>query len=169
MGAGDRRAVPIRKLVMPAIRLPLLAFVALLALLAGGCAHASGTWVELAGERYQVEVADDQESRARGLMFRESLPDGHGMLFVHEREEWLSYWMKNTLIPLDILYFDAERRLVGQQRQVPPCPPATRCGTYPSQAPAMFVLELNAGEAERIGLQDGMVITFGPGITPVGR
>ena len=154
---------------MPAIRLPLLAFVALLALLAGGCAHASGTWVELAGERYQVEVADDQESRARGLMFRESLPDGHGMLFVHEREEWLSYWMKNTLIPLDILYFDAERRLVGQQRQVPPCPPAARCGTYPSQAPAMFVLELNAGEAERIGLQDGMVITFGPGITPAGR
>ena len=154
---------------MPARRLPVLVLVTLLALLAGGCAHASGPWVELAGERYQVEVADDQESRARGLMFRESMPAGHGMLFVHEREDWLAYWMKNTLIPLDILYFDAERRLVGQQRGVPPCPPATRCATYPSQAPAMFVLELNAGEAERLGLEDGTALTFGPGIVPAGR
>ena len=154
---------------MRAPRLPVLLLVALLALLSSGCAHGNDLWVELAGERYQVEVAQDQESRARGLMFRESMPAGHGMLFVHEREDWLAYWMKNTLIPLDILYFDAGRRLVSQQRDVPPCPPGTACTSYPSEAPALYVLELNAGEAARLGLEDGMVLGFGPGIVPRGR
>lgn len=154
---------------MRAPRLPVLLLVALLAVLSSACAHGNGLWVELAGERYQVEVALDQESRARGLMFRESMPAGHGMLFVHEREDWLAYWMKNTLIPLDILYFDAGRRLVSQQRDVPPCPPGTACPSYPSATPALYVLELNAGEAARLGLEEGTVLEFGPGIVPGGR
>lgn len=155
---------------MHALRLSVITLLALLAFALARPAHASDLWVELAGERFQVEVADDQESRARGLMFREELPDGHGMLFLHEREDWLSYWMKNTLIPLDILYFDGERRLVSQQRDVQPCPSHhLRCTSYPTQAPAMFVLELNAGEAERLGLEDGAVLRFGPGIQPAGR
>ncbi len=88
--------------------------------LAGGCA-AGGRWVELGGQRYQVEIADTDAERERGLMFRDELPAGHGMLFIHEREEPQAYWMKNTRIPLDILYFDEARRLVAQQRDVPPC------------------------------------------------
>ena len=60
-----------------------LASLALLAL--SGCAGAQ--WVELGGQRYSVEVADDEEERARGLMFRDAMPAGHGMLFIHESEE----------------------------------------------------------------------------------
>ena len=129
-----------------------------------GCAS-GGSWVELGGQRYSVEVADDDAERARGLMFRDAMPADHGMLFIHEREEPQSYWMKNTRIPLDILYFDDERRLVAQQRDVPPCSLGNACPSYPSNAPARFVLELNAGEAARLGLDDGAVITLGPTIT----
>lgn len=135
-----------------------------LLLLASGCASAGGQWVELAGERYQVEIADDDAERARGLMFRDRLAEGHGMLFIHERERPLSYWMKNTRIPLDILYFDAQQQLVAQQRGVPPCNLDNRCPPYPSDAPARFVLELNAGEAARLQLRDGTRIRFGPDI-----
>lgn len=136
-------------------------------LLLAGCASAGGEhWVELAGERVVVEVADDDAERARGLMFRDAMPRGHGMLFLHEREEPQAYWMKNTRIPLDILYFDARRRLVSQQRDVPPCSAGDRCPAYPSAAPARYVLELNAGEAARMKLADGMELRFGPGIAP---
>lgn len=128
-----------------------------------GCAS-GGPWVEIGGQRYAVEVADDDAERSRGLMFRDELASGQGMLFVHEREEPQSYWMKNTRIPLDILYFDSAAKLVSQQRDVPPCSMGDRCPPYPSAAPARFVLELNAGEAARLGLKDGAVMRFGPGI-----
>lgn len=132
-------------------------------MLATACAS-DGRWVELAGERYTVEIADDDQERARGLMFRDSLEEGHGMLFIHDREERQAYWMKNTRIPLDILYFDSALRLVTQQRNVPPCSAGDRCPPYPSNAPARYVLELNAGEARRLGLEDGAVLDLGPGI-----
>ena len=130
-----------------------------------GCASGNGLWVELDGHRYAIEVADDDAERARGLMFRDELAADHGMLFIHDRQESLAYWMKNTRIPLDILYFDEAQKLVSQQRDVPPCSLGDRCPPYPSNAPARYVLELNAGEAARIGLKDGAELKFGPGIT----
>jgi uncharacterized membrane protein (UPF0127 family) len=135
---------------------------ALLAL--SGCASAGNPWVELAGKRYSVEIADDDAERARGLMFRDVLPIDRGMLFIHEREEPQAYWMKNTRIALDILYFDDARRLVSQQRDVPPCTLGDRCPPYPRSGPARYVLELNAGQAEALGLEDGAELRFGPGI-----
>ncbi len=136
-------------------------------LLLSGCATASGQWVEVGGARYQVEIADNDEERARGLMFREQMDTGHGMLFVHDSEEPQAYWMKNTKIPLDILYFDSARKLVSQQRDVPPCSLGNGCPPYPSEAPARYVLELNAGEATRLNLRDGVELQLGPGVTPV--
>ena len=133
-------------------------------LLLGGCASAGEPWVELGGHRYTVEVADDDAERARGLMFRDELPANRGMLFIHEREEPQAYWMKNTHIPLDILFFDDARRLVTQQRDVPPCSLGDACPPYPSDEPARYVLELNAGEAARLKLEDGVELKFGPGI-----
>ena len=127
-----------------------------------GCA--GNSWVELGGQRYSVEVADDPEERARGLMFRDELAAGTGMLFIHERQEPQAYWMKNTRIPLDILYFDDSRQLVSQQRDVPPCSVGNACPSYPSRAAARYVLELNAGEAARLGLRDGVRLQLGPGI-----
>ena len=142
----------------------LLLFV--LSLLPAACA-ARGPWVELAGQRYSIEVAANDAERARGLMFRDALPAGHGMLFIHEREEPQAYWMKNTRIPLDILYFDNARKLVSQQRDVPPCSLGDACPPYPSDAPARFVLELNAGEAAKLQLNEGVELHFGPGIPEV--
>ncbi|RMH87731.1 DUF192 domain-containing protein [Lysobacter pythonis] len=129
-----------------------------------GCASDHGRWVELAGRKYQVEVVADEASRARGLMFRDAMPEAHGMLFIHERQEPQAYWMKNTRIPLDILYFDDALRLVSQQRNVPPCTLGDRCPAYPSDAPARYVLELNAGQATEMQLEDGTELKFGPGI-----
>ncbi|WP_447731020.1 DUF192 domain-containing protein [Pseudoxanthomonas suwonensis] len=133
-------------------------------LLLCGCAFARTPWVEVGGERFQVEIAATVEERALGLMFRDRLEPGHGMLFIHERQEPQAYWMKNTRIPLDILYFDNDHRLVSQQRSVPPCRSGRGCPAYPSEAPARYVLELNAGEAARLGLRDGDELIFGPGI-----
>ena len=146
--------------------MPLLrSIAALLALALSACASADAThWVELAGQRYTVEVADDDAERARGLMFRDSLADGHGMLFIHEQTAPLAYWMKNTRIPLDILYFDEGLTLVSQQRDVPPCSAGNACPAYPSAAPARYVLELNAGEAARIGLADGARLQLSPAL-----
>jgi len=139
------------------------------ALLLSSCASARAPWVELGGERFDVEIADNDATRARGLMFRDVLASGHGMLFIHDRQEPQAYWMKNTKIPLDILYFDSERRLVTQQRDVPPCWAGDRCPGYPSNAPALYVLELNAGEAARLKLEDGAELRFGPGIPAADR
>ena len=130
------------------------------------CAGARQPWVELGNQRYAIEIADNDAERARGLMFRDALPSGHGMLFIHDAEEPQAYWMKNTKIPLDILYFDDERKLVAQQRDVPPCSLGDGCPSYPSDAPARYVLELNAGEAARLQLKDGAELRFGPGIPP---
>jgi len=128
------------------------------------CASDGEHWVELAGKRYQVELALDDDSRARGLMFRDHMPEDHGMLFVHEHEAIQAYWMKNTKIALDILYFDSERKLVSQQRDVPPCRVADACPSYPSYRPARYVLELNAGQAALIDLRNGEELVFSPSI-----
>ena len=131
-----------------------------------GCATAgNGNWVELKGKRFAVEIADDEAERERGLMFRDEMAADHGMIFIHDYEEPQAYWMKNTHIPLDILYFDNARRLVSQQRDVPPCSLGDACPPYPSVAPARYVLELNAGQAAGMNLQDGAELRIAPQIT----
>ena len=137
---------------------------------ATACSGSGGRhWVEVGGQRFDVELADDFDERARGLMFRESMPADRGMLFVHENEAPLAYWMKNTKIPLDILYFDADRKLVSIQRGVPPCTAGDRCPNYPSRGPAKYVLELNAGRSDALDLERGAVITFSEGIPETGQ
>ncbi|GAA5004354.1 DUF192 domain-containing protein [Pseudoluteimonas lycopersici] len=148
------------------LRNPVFFTLFILALACTGCASATGPWVKLGGQRYSVEVARTEAERDRGLMFRDELPAGHGMLFIHEQEGPLAYWMKNTRIPLDILFFDHDKRLVSQQRDVPPCDLGDACPPYPSDAPAIYVLELNAGEAERLRLENGATIEFAPDIQP---
>jgi uncharacterized membrane protein (UPF0127 family) len=128
-----------------------------------GCAVDSSPWVEVGGQRFSVEVAADPESRTRGLMFRDSLDPNRGMLFVFEREEPLAFWMKNTRIPLDILYFDAEQRFVSMASGVPPCTTA-QCPTYPSAGPARFTLELKAGVGKELRLQAGDKMALAPSI-----
>lgn len=129
------------------------------------CATASnGAWVELKGKRFAVEVADDAAERERGLMFRDTLAADSGMIFIHDYEEPLAYWMKNTRIPLDILYFDHTRRLVSAQQRVPPCSLGDQCPPFASTGPALYVLELNAGVAESLGVHAGDQLVLGPAI-----
>jgi len=116
-----------------------------------------GPYVELNRERFSVELADTQDKRALGLMFRDSMPDDHGMLFVFPGETRRSFWMKNTRIPLDIFYFDSHLTLVSVAENTPPCR-TPECPTYPSDGPAKYVLELNAGKAAELGVKAGDVL-----------
>lgn len=138
----------------------------LAAVACSGCACDGLPWVELGGERFCVEIADDDEERARGLMFRDRLEPDHGMLFVFERAEPQAFWMLNTRIPLDIFYFDEQLGLVSVSERTPPCQgQATRCPSYPSKGPARYVLELNAGKAAELGVQPGDRLTLSPALS----
>jgi len=115
---------------------------------------AQGPYVVLGGERFSVELAQTQEKQALGLMFRDSLEADHGMLFLFPGEGMRSFWMKNTRIPLDIFYFDAELKLVSVAENARPCR-TRQCPGYPSKGPAKYVLELNAGKAAELGMKEG--------------
>ena len=133
-----------------------LCFLALFAAVA--CAK-SGPTVELKGKTFTVEIAEDDASRQHGLMDRTQMDDDHGMLFIFQDDAPRGFWMKNTKIPLDMLFFDADRRLVSVQHDVQPCV-ADPCPAYSSGAPARYVLELNAGQSRAIGLSPGDEMTI---------
>ncbi len=133
------------------------AFCFCLTLFAAVACAKSGPYVELKGHSFTIEIAADDASRAHGLMERTQMDADHGMLFVFDDDAMRAFWMKNTKIPLDMLFFDGERRLVSVQHDVPPCL-ADPCPAYSSGAPARYVLELNGGEAARLGLTPGDVI-----------
>lgn len=115
--------------------------------------------VMVAGHRFGVELAVTPAAQEHGLMERTSMPATHGMLFVFPQSAPLTFWMKNTLIPLDMLFFDDQQRLVAIQANAQPCK-ADPCRLYPSGVPARYVLELNAGTAARIGARQGDVMTI---------
>ena len=113
------------------------------------------------GVTIQAELADTTQKRATGLMFRESLSKNHGMLFAFAEEQEWSFWMKNTRIPLDIIWMNKNKKIVHVERHVPIC---TRtddgCPNYQPNAPAMYVLELAAGTADVLKLQRGISLQF---------
>jgi len=103
-----------------------------------------------------IEIADDDAERAQGLMFRDSMPENAGMLFLMETEEPQSFWMKNTILSLDIMFVNADRRIVSIHKN---CKPYS-LDQIESGKPAMYVVEVNAGYAERHGLKTGDLISF---------
>ncbi|QDL93403.1 DUF192 domain-containing protein [Paroceanicella profunda] len=104
--------------------------------------------------RFSVELADDAAERAQGLMFRESMPKFSGMLFVYDQPAEAHFWMKNTLIPLDMLFLDA----TGTVRHIHPQAVPGDLTPIPSEGPALAVLEINGGLAARLGLKAGDVM-----------
>lgn len=101
--------------------------------------------------RITVEIADTEASRATGLMNRETLKDGHGMLFDFETARPVTMWMKNTLIPLDMIFINEDGRIANIARNAQPLSLAT----IPSDGPVRFVLEINGGAAATYGAKVG--------------
>ena len=122
---------------------------------------AAGPQVELAGQTFEVEIADEPREQALGLMFREQMPADAGMLFIFPEENPRSFWMKNCRIPLDILFFDRDMKLINVHHSVPPCR-TSQCPSYPSKAPAQYVLELNGGTIRSMNVEPGAEMVFRP-------
>lgn len=104
-----------------------------------------------------LEVADSPEERAVGLMGRESLGQDRGMLFVYAEEQSLSFWMKGTLIPLDIVFINGELIVVDVQTMRPERETAPNLPITRSAAPARYAIEVNAGVAAACGIAPGVV------------
>lgn len=111
-----------------------------------------GQQLQVGGTIVTVEVADGPEERARGLMFREGLRDGEGMLFVFERDGLHPFWMRNVRFPIDIVWLDSDGRVVHLETDVPPCP-GPPCPLYTPRVFARYVLEVGANSA-RVRLGD---------------
>lgn len=126
----------------------------ILFLMISGCTTSST--VSINGNTFQVEVADNPESLALGLMYRESLEKNNGMLFIFDDENERGFWMKNTKIPLDMVFIDKNKKIVNIIT-AKPCL-QDPCATYPSNGPSQYVLEVNAGEAENINVGDSVSI-----------
>ena len=104
---------------------------------------------------FKVKLAETEAQRRHGLMFTPYLPEQHGMLFVFERDAARQFWMKNTQIPLDMLFFASDGRLVNIVHSAMPYSLTARN----SASPARYVLELNGGIARKLGIQpDAMLV-----------
>jgi uncharacterized membrane protein (UPF0127 family) len=111
------------------------------------------------GSTVAAEIAANDETRAQGLMYRDQLREGTGMLFLFAATGDYPFWMKNTLIPLDMVWIDENRKVVHVASDVPPCK-ADPCPSYPPNAPARYVLELPAGSALRHRVVTGSTLRF---------
>jgi uncharacterized membrane protein (UPF0127 family) len=99
----------------------------------------------------QVQVADTDSRRQTGLMFRKSMPETEGMLFIFQETRFVSFWMKNTFIPLDLLFVDDDGTVTSIARDTTPF----SLEPIPSEKPSRAVLEINAGASDRLGIDVG--------------
>lgn len=108
-------------------------------------------------QKIPVELAETQEQQMKGLMFRENLTGG--MLFIYNEENQRSFWMKNTLIPLDIIWIDENKTIVDIKENAMPCK-VKKCEVYYPDKEALYVLEINAGLAKEKNLSVGDKVDF---------
>jgi uncharacterized membrane protein (UPF0127 family) len=125
----------------------------------GQWAQPRGTVVFPDKTRVSVEIADTPDLRQRGLMFRKEMAPSEGMVFIFEEEGFYPFWMKNTLIPLDMVWLDSNRRVVSIAHSVPPCK-ADPCPNYAPTADALYVVELVSGFANQHNVKNGDVLEF---------
>jgi len=108
---------------------------------------------------FQVELARSQAEQTRGLSFRQSLAPDRAMLFIFNQPGKYPFWMKNTLIPLDIIWLDKEKRIVFVKENTQPCS-ETNCPLFYPGGEAQYALEMNAGSVEKLGLIEGEIMSF---------
>jgi uncharacterized membrane protein (UPF0127 family) len=111
------------------------------------------------GRIYSLEVARTPQEQEQGLMFRESLPEKAGMLFSFTDKGVHHFWMKNTMIPLDMVWMDAEGKVIFVSANTPPCK-ADPCPSYGPDSPAASVLEIAGGSAAKESIVIGAVLRF---------
>ncbi|MCU0237687.1 MAG: DUF192 domain-containing protein [Acidobacteria bacterium] len=121
---------------------------------AAGGAPARFMTIFVQDKPFRVEIADTPEKHALGLMHRRLLKSDYGMLFIFADEEVRSFWMKDTLIPLDMIFINSDHQVVDLVHEVPPCP-GDPCPSYTSAYPARFVLEIAGGTAKKLKLVPG--------------
>ncbi len=107
-------------------------------------------------KKLDIELAESDYEHQTGLMYRESMEDDQGMLFIYDDERVRSFYMKNTYIPLDIIYYAADSTLVSIQKNATPRDETS----LPSEGPAKFVLEINGGLSDAWGVEQGDKISF---------
>lgn len=108
-----------------------------------------------------LEIADNQSERAKGLMNRESLCSSCGMVFVYPDSRYRSFWMKNTSIPLDIIFISKDRKVINIEQANPePDISDENLTRYRSDAPAKYVIEVNQGFTEEKGINEGTEVKF---------
>ena len=106
------------------------------------------------GQIFQLEIASTPEQWVRGLMFRKSLPENSGMLFMYPREDYYAIWMKNCFIPLDLIWLDSKGRVIYIVENAPPCKKEP-CPVYEPMMKARFVIELKSGSVKKLHLKLG--------------
>lgn len=111
------------------------------------------------GKVLQVEVMATDPDREMGLMFRRSLPIDRGMLFVFEQPGRYAFWMKNCRFPIDMVWLDADRKVVYVAEKVPPCY-KDPCPSYGGMQKSVYVVEMNAEQAKREKVILGSVLEF---------
>lgn len=106
--------------------------------------------LRVADQTLTVEIAATPQAMARGLMFREHMPEAHGMLFIWPGDQVIAMWMKNTLIPLSVAFIDRDFRVLNIADMEP-----HSLRTHPSHGPARYALEVNQGWFDRHGIEAG--------------
>ena len=110
-------------------------------------------------ECFKVEIADTKQKREIGLMNKENLAMSNGMLFIFEKEGIYKFWMKNTLIPLDIVWIDKNNEIIFIKENAKPCK-VEQCELFGPNEKAKYVLEINGRLAEEIGLKVGNKVEY---------
>ena len=128
--------------------------VLLISLFLLGCTSQDDAKVCFGRDCFGVEVAVTQAEHAKGLMERESLGRNKGMLFIFEKADYYTFWMKDTLIPLDIIWIDENKEVVFISKDTQPCE-EDPCPSFGPGKPAKYVLEINSGMADKIGISEG--------------
>lgn len=115
---------------------------------------------EAGARHFQIEIADTVEERAQGLMFRREVPEGRGMLFIYDRPTEVSFWMRNTLVPLDLIFIDARGVIRHIHRMAKPLDETPIPGAVPgdTQPERLMVLEIAGGDADQLGLASGQAL-----------
>lgn len=109
------------------------------------------------GKSVKVEIAKTEEERVLGLMFRHSIPEDRGMLFIFEKEDFQSFWMKNCFFPLDLIFIDKNGKIVDIKENFQPCK-EDPCPTYKSKEKALYVLEVQGGFCRKNNITTGIFL-----------